>query len=323
MGMAASQARYLEITARKTNVEYAGQQINQQRTALANQSAGLFTQLMALNVPTAPNTANYTTTSYKFNNGANNCTITNIQSLTGDPLYNSNVTYDYTESVYKGLTNARSDLSASLTGTTYWLGTTKLSATDTASPTDMAAILQVATDVPASTLATAYNNYIGGISPTLDIHQYTSTNGVTYYLSQADLAAKIADPTKSVTLGYAGNIDKLVSTTEKAYLTQESSGRYSTVGLQNSSSTFNLSATSAVDETAYANAINEYEFQQASYEQQIQNLNAKTEVIQQEDKVLELKLKQLDTEQQALQTEMESVKKVIDKNIEETFKTFQ
>ena len=39
MGMAASQARYLALTARKTNVEYEGQQINQERTALANQSA--------------------------------------------------------------------------------------------------------------------------------------------------------------------------------------------------------------------------------------------------------------------------------------------
>ena len=32
MGMAASQARFLSLTARKTNVEYEGQQINQQRT---------------------------------------------------------------------------------------------------------------------------------------------------------------------------------------------------------------------------------------------------------------------------------------------------
>ena len=52
MGMAASQARYLGLTARKTNVEYEGQQVNQQRTALANESAGLFRRLLALDVPT-------------------------------------------------------------------------------------------------------------------------------------------------------------------------------------------------------------------------------------------------------------------------------
>ena len=45
MGMAASQARFLGLTARKTNVEYEGQQINQQRTALSNQSASYYTNL--------------------------------------------------------------------------------------------------------------------------------------------------------------------------------------------------------------------------------------------------------------------------------------
>lgn len=54
MGMAASQARYLALTARKTNTEWEGQQINQARTALANQSANLFNQLLALEVPNAP-----------------------------------------------------------------------------------------------------------------------------------------------------------------------------------------------------------------------------------------------------------------------------
>ena len=47
MGMAASQARYLGLTARKTNVEYEGQQVNQARTALANQSANTFNELLA------------------------------------------------------------------------------------------------------------------------------------------------------------------------------------------------------------------------------------------------------------------------------------
>ena len=48
MGMAASQARYLGLSARKTNVEYEGQQVNQARTALANQSANLFNQLLTI-----------------------------------------------------------------------------------------------------------------------------------------------------------------------------------------------------------------------------------------------------------------------------------
>jgi DNA repair ATPase RecN len=40
------------------------------------------------------------------------------------------------------------------------------------------------------------------------------------------------------------------------------------------------------------------------------------------DKGLELQLRRVDTQQQAVQTELEAVKKVIDKNVELTFKTF-
>ena len=45
MGMAASQARWISLAARKTNVEYEGQQINQARTALSNQSSELWNRL--------------------------------------------------------------------------------------------------------------------------------------------------------------------------------------------------------------------------------------------------------------------------------------
>ncbi|MDX2085497.1 MAG: hypothetical protein SFZ03_08925 [Candidatus Melainabacteria bacterium] len=40
------------------------------------------------------------------------------------------------------------------------------------------------------------------------------------------------------------------------------------------------------------------------------------------DKALELQLRRVDTQQQAVQTEIDAVRKVIDKNIDLTFKTF-
>ncbi|HEY9686762.1 MAG TPA: hypothetical protein V6C52_07295 [Coleofasciculaceae cyanobacterium] len=43
MGFAASQARYLALTARKSDLELAGQQINQSRLQLANITNQLFT----------------------------------------------------------------------------------------------------------------------------------------------------------------------------------------------------------------------------------------------------------------------------------------
>ena len=50
--------------------------------------------------------------------------------------------------------------------------------------------------------------------------------------------------------------------------------------------------------------------------------NAKSEEIHQKDQVLELQLRQLDTEQETIVNELESVKKVLDKNIQNVFKTF-
>jgi hypothetical protein len=44
--------------------------------------------------------------------------------------------------------------------------------------------------------------------------------------------------------------------------------------------------------------------------------------IQRRDKVLELRLEEVETEQNSVETELESVKKVIDENVENSFKTF-
>lgn len=98
MGMAASQARYLGLTARKTNVEYEGQQVNQQRTALANESAGLFRQLMTLDAPTAPAQNDYYTDIYTYSDPVasdGNVTVSSIQENTGsNPLtYTVNIKY--------------------------------------------------------------------------------------------------------------------------------------------------------------------------------------------------------------------------------------
>lgn len=104
MGMAASQARYLGLTARKTNVEYEGQQINQARTALANQSANTFNELLALEVPTAPSTQDYTTLQYSYMDGTNKETITDMSELTNDPDgYNYTISHYHYADVYTGI----------------------------------------------------------------------------------------------------------------------------------------------------------------------------------------------------------------------------
>ena len=75
MGMSASQARFLCLTARKNNVEFEGQQINQQRTTLSNESASYYSELCNMEVPTPPSVDDYTKVSYTFNDGAMTNTI--------------------------------------------------------------------------------------------------------------------------------------------------------------------------------------------------------------------------------------------------------
>lgn len=55
---------------------------------------------------------------------------------------------------------------------------------------------------------------------------------------------------------------------------------------------------------------------------QTQMLQARVAAIQAVDKALELQLRRVDTQRDAVQTEIDAVRKVIGKNIESTFKTF-
>lgn len=354
MGMAASQARYLELTARKSNVEYEGQQINQQRVDLANQSAGLFTQLMGLNVPTPPSSSDFTTTQYTFNNGATTNTITSMTALSGDPNYNYNVTYTYPQSAYTGFSQTRTDLGVkkittttttngvTSTQDTYWLTDgatggkainqqqlTQCNSTSTTYNTDKTAIEQaIATTDPTHQSAFAKDYYDASTTPPTthieNIYKYTSTSGVTYYYGVTDLNAMPSDGSKRpLTDYYAATVNQNQTVTEKAYITQDTSGRFSSIKVASQpSNTMQLTTSSTTNQNAYNDAMNNYTYQQQQYEQTVNAINAKTSIIQQEDKTLELRLRQCDTEQQALSTEMDAVKKVIDKNIESTFKTF-
>ena len=109
MGMAASQARWLALTARKTNVEYEGQQVNQARTALAMKSANTFNELLALEVPTAPSTQDFTKLEYSYQDGTITETIDDMTLLQNDPDYNYMVTHHHYSDVYTGIENKLSN----------------------------------------------------------------------------------------------------------------------------------------------------------------------------------------------------------------------
>ena len=104
-----------------------------------------------------------------------------------------------------------------------------------------------------------------------------------------------------------------------------STGRINKVGIPDGNgqiSWIDVTAETVTDDDAYAEAFNDYNYDKAVYDKKQQEINAKTSIVQQEDKNLELKLTRLDNERNAVNTEIDAVKKVVSDNIEKSYKTF-
>ena len=116
-----------------------------------------------------------------------------------------------------------------------------------------------------------------------------------------------------------------VKAVEGCEIEKDSSGRYINISIPDATGKmipYALTTSTATDQDAYNDAMNQYEYEKYEYDQAIQEINSKIEIVQSQDKNLELRLKQLDTEQDAISTEVEAVQKVIEKNVESSFKTF-
>ena len=83
-----------------------------------------------------------------------------------------------------------------------------------------------------------------------------------------------------------------------------------------------LESSQTFDETKYEEAMASYKYEKTVYDSEQNELNKKTSIYQRQDKQLELKLTRLDTERNALNTELEAVKKIIQDATEHGFKTF-
>lgn len=349
MGMAASQARWISLAARKSNVEYEGQQINQARLALSNQSAELWNQLYDMEVPSPPSTSDYSTTEYSFDDGDTAQTIESIRTAdytdSDGVTYNSYVTYSSDITEYKGIRNTNSNpqvqyVEATEEGETgyYMIGTKKVSCLNTVDTTDTSAssvwesykteLDQVAEDWPDTQLAKDWQSYQNGDTSALDnIYFYTDQSGTVNFTSGTSSTGDAledcrADASAALHSYYADNQESTKEVSKYALIDYDSSGRATSIQLEGSSAVHELSTSTTTDDDSYNDAMNQYYYEQAQYEKKVQDINAKTEQIQTEDRTLELRLKALDTEQNALQTEMDAVHKVISKNIESTFKTF-
>lgn len=362
MGMAASQARFLSLTARKTNVEFEGQQINQQRTSLSNESSNYYSQLCNMVVPTPPSSEDFSKTVYTFADGSETNTINSLIAQR-DGMYILNYTQSYeAENVVSNgsvVTTRQKDDEGNYT---YYIGATKLremTTKDVSVMTEEEISAYKQTDEYLSTLENAQvrdllnmeNQYLGMLSEKygqtewLVKYQKNSTNGsyepVFYNKTQVE-DADYSDKTSTSLSGIKSYVYGQTTETReiknaKARVEQDTSGRYISVYVYETLSDgtikrdengnelgteYQLTATTQHDDRAYNDAINKYNYNKAQYDQEIQAINSKIEIIHGQDKDLELRLKQLDTEETAISTELEAVKKVISKNVDNSFKTF-
>ena len=491
MGMSASQARLLNLQARQSNLEYQGQQINQERSILAQQSSALYNSLLAMTVPTPPSTQDYTTIKYSGTDGATTFTIGAVkpsgdnynveiqQSATGAALtsnYGSSVvgkagddmkgtfvsptasqpTGEYSQlpedteyqegdvyineqalsgddlladpsanpADYMELTaEGYKPVTSFEKGNTYYKKSTKEEYDAAEDKTQYSHLRENTEDVTlkvkASELSNYYVSYNGAVTPLSTnspfvvensdgTYSLQSLEGAQYFLrgngndtltnpnagnttiagkdaydfnTAAELFADEYDWEKykeairntygsesesidendfyvffvtsdtgvqtpqfalkadvdspdgfAETFSYTPNGTYTSSTpTDGCKLEFDSQGRITTISIPTYDSTTNevvsyrdisLTAETVTDENAYQDAYNQYEYEQYQYDKAQQEINAKTEIIQQEDRNLELKLQRLDNERTQITTEIEAVDKVINDNIEASYKTF-
>ena len=346
MGMSASQARFLCLTARKSNVEFEGQQINQQRTTLSNESGSYYSELCNMVVPTPPSVDDYTKVTYTFDDGALTNTITSMIAK-GNNEYSISYIQQWQDDY--SIVSASSSIIAK-ENDKYKVGSAELR------KLGQYDALNIANDPYLSTLdgnqlqdlmeqETYYQSMLNE-----KVYNDPASNDEWYVRYVKDAVAGSYVPyfyqaasvenDHNYTNGYAtSNINcySLGSATKTKEILnalgrveKDSTGRYISIALIETDANgneitkeYSLTTNTTTDEEAYNDALNKYQYEQYQYDQKVQEINSKIEIVQQQDKSLELELKQLDTEETAISTEMEAVKKVISKNVDSSFKTFK
>lgn len=353
MGMSASQARFLCLTARKNNVEFEGQQINQQRTTLSNESGSYYAELCNMVVPTPPSVDDYTKVSYTFDDGALTNTITSMIAK-GNGQYSVSYIQQWQDD-YSIVAASSSIISQA--DNSYKIGSSTLRKLgdivdydilkdpylSTLEETQIQDILEQEKYYQSMLNDTVLNNPASNNQWYVRYVKDNTTGSYTPYFYQAT----DVENEKNYNDGFAtSNINcyTLGSTTKTKEILnapgtveKDSTGRYISITLYQTdkdgnilndedgapiATQYSLVTNTTTDEEAYNDAMNKYNYEQYQYDQKVQEINSKIEIVQQQDKNLELQLKQLDTEENAISTEMEAVKKVIQKNVESSFKTF-
>lgn len=439
MGLSASQARLLSLTARQSNLEYEGQQINQQRTTLSNESSNYYNSLLEMEVPVPPSSNDYTKIVYSFTIGGNKATIDETlpqEDGNGNTTYIVSYTTELSTIGVQENTSYKTAASAKKTEgavkeyngpfdekDTYYLSTMNRVSQDELSELKKTAGTQAyvlgavgdankantiiigndgyqisydqyqkITDadkkkacsfyipddgkdvnkqryvlsyaqIPNEKTFNEYKNdntnkhksmifryeegknkgfysykassgndytvvdskyeeaFINAGLNNNDYYQYEASSGIRF-VKREDVEGNLNNQSRTITTFAVSTIDVTKKNTlSGATVEFDSSGRISSI-TDEEGNTYTMTASTETDNQAYDDAYNQYEYNQYVYDQKQTEINANIEILQAQDKSLELRLSTLDTQHSAIQTELEAVKKVMSKNIDNSFKTF-
>ena len=439
MGLSASQARLLSLTARQSNLEYEGQQINQQRTTLSNESSNYYNSLLEMEVPVPPSSNDYTKIVYSFTIGGNKATIDETlpqEDGNGNTTYIVSYTTELSTIGVQENTSYKTAASAKKTEgavkeyngpfdekDTYYLSTMNRVSQDELSELKKTAGTQAyvlgaigdankantiiigndgyqisydqyqkITDadkkkacsfyipddgkdvnkqryvlsyaqIPNEKTFNEYKNdntnkhksmifryeegknkgfysykassgndytvvdskyeeaFINAGLNNNDYYQYEASSGIRF-VKREDVEGNLNNQSRTITTFAVSTIDVTKKNTlSGASVEFDSSGRISSI-TDEEGNTYTMTASTETDNQAYDDAYNQYEYNQYVYDQKQTEINANIEILQAQDKSLELRLSTLDTQHSAIQTELEAVKKVMSKNIDNSFKTF-
>ncbi len=295
MGLAASQGRYLALTARNNDLVYEGQQISQQRMALANASKEI---------------------ADRYNDAMNNKVLQATVIINGEES-TQQLSYDLLTNPdpFSGLGMRIVDLNGNIVVPGDFLEITKQEEDKKAETTR----LYSADEFIAKYLNhEGDNEAISGFSSSLPdlMEYYNSTYGATENQT-------VSLMNKSIN-SYNGMLREGEHTTtdpkclDKAYLQEMlTTGQWL---LQKQNSTEEPKDFHSIVWQGSSKISEVYDTRDdKAAESQYQNDMIEN---QKRDKILELRLEAIQTEQSAVEKEMESIKEVISKNIEDSFNTF-
>ena len=298
MGLAASQGRYLCLTARNSDLVYEGQQISQQRLALTNE-----TQEVA----------------DKYNEAMNNKIM---QANTADGV-TQQLTYDIltSQNPYSGLGMRLVDVNGNVVIPGEYI---EVSSKEQQEATDGEESLSENYNSPKK--YTSKDDFIQKYFSDVTEDDLTELRSMSlndlcnYYNEQnpdSEWNVVYKDKTSSELVGEGEHVVKDANCMDPLYLQEMlTTGQWllqqANPNEESGWDNMTWQGSSLISEVYYTvdDAAAEAEYETAMTQ------------IQKQDKLLELRLEQVQTQQSSVEKEMESVKQIIDKNIEDSFKTF-